>query len=403
MWKGKRILVGITGGIAAYKTPLLVRELIKLGAEVKCIMTPASFGFVTPLTLATLSKNEVYSELYNSKSGVWTNHVDLALWADLFIIAPLTATSLAKMAVGHSDNLLLTTYLSSKCPVFVAPAMDLDMYTHPATKANFQQLEKNGVVIIPSQSGELASGLVGEGRMEEPTEIIRFIESYSFEKDNFFQGKKVLITAGPTYESIDPVRFIGNHSSGKMGVELAYSFAQKGAKVHLILGPSILSVKHKNIEVNSVETANEMLAAVQSCWKQCDIGVFAAAVADYRPKDVAKVKIKKLDQEMTLILEKNPDIISWAGENKTNKQCLVGFALETNDEEVNAQAKLHKKKLDFIVLNSLANKGAGFRLDTNQVSIMDKDNKFTNFELLSKRETAQQIVHYLRNKLNENN
>ncbi|MEO9257760.1 MAG: bifunctional phosphopantothenoylcysteine decarboxylase/phosphopantothenate--cysteine ligase CoaBC, partial [Crocinitomicaceae bacterium] len=321
MWKGKRILVGITGGIAAYKTPLLVRELIKLGAEVKCIMTPASFGFVTPLTLATLSKNEVHSELYNAKSGVWTNHVDLALWADLFIIAPLTAASLAKMAIGHSDNLLLTTYLSSKCPVYVAPAMDLDMHAHPTTKANFLQLEKNGVIIIPSQSGELASGLVGEGRMEEPIEIIRFIESYSPEKENFFLDKKVLITAGPTYEAIDPVRFIGNHSSGKMGVELAYAFAQKGAKVHLILGPSVLSVKHKNIEVSSVESANEMLSAVQNYWKQCNIGVFAAAVADYRPKDVAKAKIKKLDQEMTLVLEKNPDILSWAGENKTKQQC----------------------------------------------------------------------------------
>lgn len=403
MWKGKRILVGITGGIAAYKTPLLVRELIKLGAEVKCIMTPASFGFVTPLTLATLSKNEVHSELYDAKSGVWTNHVDLALWADLFIIAPLTAATLAKMAMGHSDNLLLATYLSSKRPVFVAPAMDLDMHAHPTTKTNFLQLEKNGVVIIPSQSGELASGLVGEGRMEEPIEIIRFIESYSPEKGKFFHGKKILITAGPTYEAIDPVRFIGNHSSGKMGVELAYAFAEKGAKVHLVLGPSVLSVKHKNIEISLVETANEMLSAVQTNWKQCGIGVFAAAVADYRPKDVAKTKIKKLDQEMTLVLERNTDILSWAGENKTKQQCLVGFALETNNEEANAQAKLHKKKLDFIVLNSLENKGAGFKFDTNQVSIMDKDNKFTKFELLSKRETAQQIVHYLRKRLDENN
>lgn len=399
MWKGKRVLVGITGGIAAYKVPILVRELIKLEAEVKCIMTPASLAFVTPLTLATLSKNEVNIDLYNPETGQWANHVELALWADIFIVAPLTASSLAKMAVGHSDNLLLATYLSAKCPVFVAPAMDLDMYAHPSTKANLQKVKNNGVFVIPATSGELASGLTGLGRMEEPENSIRFVEKQLAKHKGFFASKKVLITAGPSYEAIDPVRFIGNHSSGKMGVALAEAFAQQGAEVTLLLGPSPLSVSTNKIQLSRFQSAEELLALVQSKWKGNEIGVFAAAVADYRPKIKAQSKIKKSTEEIELKLVKNPDVLQWAGKHKTDKQCLVGFALETDQAEKNAIEKLHKKNLDYIVVNSLENEGAGFKVDTNKISIGDKNNKFTNFELLSKQEVAANIVQFLHKQL----
>ena len=396
MWKGKRILIGVTGGIAAYKIPLLVREFIKLGAEVKCILTPASSAFVTPLTLATLSKNEVYTDLYNPQTGVWTNHVELGMWADLMIIAPLTASSLAKMTVGHSDNLLLTTYLSAKCPVFVAPAMDLDMFAHESTIVNLLKLEKSGVHIIPVGEGELASGLSGKGRMAEPDEIVSYISTHFFTKELDFSAKKVLITAGPSYESIDPVRFIGNHSTGKMGVAIANEFAQRGANVTLLLGPSSNSYSlHPSISFYRFNTANELLELTQQNWVNTDIGVFSAAVADYKPSEVASQKIKKDSEDLVLHLVKNPDILMWAGANKTKTQLLVGFALETTNEVENAKLKLVKKNLDLIVLNSLNDKGAGFGHDTNKVTLMDKHNNCVNLELLSKDETACKIVNYV--------
>jgi phosphopantothenoylcysteine decarboxylase/phosphopantothenate--cysteine ligase len=401
MWKGKRILLGITGGIAAYKIPLLVRELIKLEAEVKCVLTPASLSFVSPLVLSTLSKNDVIYELYDGKTGKWTNHVELALWADIFIIAPLTATTLSKMAIGHSDNLLMCTYLSAKCPVFVAPAMDLDMYAHPSTQENLKILQKRDVKVIPATSGELASGLEGQGRMEEPEKIVQFIEKQLFISEKSFETKKVLVTAGPTHEAIDPVRFIGNHSSGKMGIALAEAFAAEGADVFLVLGPTNLRPQNPRIEVKHVNAAAEMFAVVQEKWATMDFGIFAAAVADYKPQKKETQKIKKSAETLVLELQKNPDILSWAGRNKTQAQCLLGFALETNNAEENARQKLLKKNADFIVLNSLENEGAGFQHDTNHVSIVGKDNKFVNFGLLTKVETAKRLLKYIKESCNE--
>jgi phosphopantothenoylcysteine decarboxylase/phosphopantothenate--cysteine ligase len=397
--QGKRILLGITGGIAAYKIAFLVRILKKSGAEVKCIMTPASSDFISPLVLGTLSGNPVGIEFWDKKTGVWTNHVEYGLWADLFVIAPLTANSLSKMENGSCDNLLLATYLSMKCPTMVAPAMDLDMYAHPSTKRNIDQIKKDGVIVIPAESGELASGLEGEGRMAEPETIANSIHQFFLAEnsENKLKGQKVIITAGPTYEAIDPVRFIGNHSSGKMGFALAERCLNEGAEVILICGPTQLSLAHPNLTSIKVSSAEQMLESVQLHWKEMNIGIFAAAVADYRPKKMAIQKIKKSDDDMSIELVKNPDILAWAGSVKTQGQTLVGFALETNDLFENAKSKLERKNLDIIVMNSLEDKGAGFAGDTNKISILDKHNNFTSFELKSKSEVANDIVEYLIN------
>lgn len=395
MMKGKRILLGITGGIAAYKIAFLIRLLKKKEADVKCIMTPASCDFISPLTIATLSENPVYIDFWNQKDGTWTNHVDLGMWPDVFLIAPLTANTLSKLIHGQSDNLLTATFLSAKSPVIVAPAMDLDMYIHPATKRNLAQLELDGVQIIPAESGELASGLVGQGRLAEPENIVAVLEEF-FAKSNAFVGQKVLITAGPTYEKIDPVRFIGNHSSGKMGFEIAKVFLSQGAEVTLISGPTKEKLTHKNLILHSIQTAEEMLLQVQSSWKNMNVGVFAAAVADYRPENPEVQKIKKNEDRMTINLVKNPDVLAWAGANKTENQKLIGFALETNDAEKHGFDKLKRKNLDFIVVNTLEDKGAGFGVDTNRIKIIDKSNKLISFELKPKHQVALDIVNYLK-------
>jgi len=394
--QNKRILLGITGGIAAYKIASLVRLFIKSGAEVKCIMTPASCDFITPLTLATLSKNDVIQSFWDEETGTWSNHVDLGLWADVFVIAPLTASSMSKMVQGNSDNVLLAAYLSAKCPVIVAPAMDLDMYQHPSTLENMQKLQSQGVQIIPANSGELASGLVGEGRMAEPEEIHQYLENL-FAKQNDFKDKKVLITAGPTHEAIDPVRFIGNQSSGKMGVAIANAFLNRGAIVCLVLGPSSEKIEHPNLRLHRVLSAQEMFETVEQNWKDQDYGIFSAAVADYRPKEVANQKIKKKEDTLTIELVKNKDILAWAGEIKSGNQKLVGFALETNNEVENAKQKLIKKNLDFIVLNSLNDSGAGFAHATNKITILDKGNISVAFELKSKKAVAEDILDHLKN------
>ena len=397
--QGKRILLGITGGIAAYKIAFLVRLLKKSGAEVKCILTPASSDFISPLVLATLSENPVGIEFWDKKTGVWTNHVEYGIWADVFLIAPLTANSLAKLANGSCDNLLLATYLSMKGQTIVAPAMDLDMYAHPATKRNLAQLYKDNVRVIPAESGQLASGLEGEGRMAEPETIFAVLqEFFSIHSDSLqLQGKKVLITAGPTYEAIDPVRFIGNYSSGKMGFEIAKDCLRKGANVVLVSGPTKEVLAHPNVTLLSVNSADEMLEIVQSEWHNCDYGIFSAAVADYRPKDKVFQKIKKSEDSLTLELVKNPDILAWAGENKKESQVLVGFALETNNLLENSTDKLKRKNLNLIVMNTLEDKGAGFAGDTNKISILDNHNNFTSFELKSKSEVATDIVEYMIN------
>lgn len=396
---GKRILLGITGGIAAYKIAFLVRLLKKSGAEVKCILTPASSDFISPLVLATLSENPVGIEFWDKKTGVWTNHVEYGIWADVFLIAPLTANSLAKLANGSCDNLLLATYLSMKGQTIVAPAMDLDMYAHPATKRNLEQLYKDNVRVIPAESGQLASGLEGEGRMAEPETIFAALQDFfSLHSDSEqLQGKKVLITAGPTYEAIDPVRFIGNYSSGKMGFEIAKDCLRKGANVVLVSGPTKEVLAHPNVTLLSVNSADEMLEIVQSEWYNCDYGIFSAAVADYRPKDKVFQKIKKSEDSLTLELVKNPDILAWAGENKKESQVLVGFALETNNLLENSKDKLKRKNLNLIVMNTLEDKGAGFAGDTNKISILDNHNNFTSFELKSKSEVATDIVEYMIN------
>lgn len=397
--QGKRILLGITGGIAAYKIAFLVRLLKKSGAEVKCILTPASSDFISPLVLATLSENPVGIEFWDKKTGVWTNHVEYGIWADVFLIAPLTANSLAKLANGSCDNLLLATYLSMKGQTIVAPAMDLDMYAHPATKRNLAQLYKDNVRVIPAESGQLASGLEGEGRMAEPETIFAALQDFfSLHSDSEqLQGKKVLITAGPTYEAIDPVRFIGNYSSGKMGFEIAKDCLRKGANVVLVSGPTKEVLAHPNVTLLSVNSADEMLEIVQSEWHNCDYGIFSAAVADYRPKDKVFQKIKKSEDSLTLELVKNPDILAWAGENKKESQVLVGFALETNNLLENSKDKLKRKNLNLIVMNTLEDKGAGFAGDTNKISILDNHNNFTSFELKSKSEVATDIVEYMIN------
>ena len=391
MLKGKKVLLGVTASIAAYKTAELVRLFKKAGASVKVIQTEASLHFVTPLTLATLSENPVLSKMVDADSGEWNNHVDLGLWADFMVVAPLTANTMAKMTTGECDNLLLATYLSAKYPVYFAPAMDLDMYKHPSTLYNIEKLQSFGNILIPSGFGELASGLVGEGRMAEPSEIIEHIIA-DLSKDLPLSNKEVLITAGPTYEAIDPVRFIGNRSSGKMGIALALECAKNGAKVNLVLGPSHIAVKHSNISVSKVESASEMLKIVNSYFKSSDIAIFTAAVADYTPSIVAKNKIKKSDEKLTISLLKNTDILSEMALKKTALQFVVGFALETENELENAKEKLKSKNLDMIVLNSLNNKGAGFEHNTNKITIIDKQNNIFDFELKDKSEVAKDII-----------
>ena len=388
---GKNILLGITGGIAAYKTTFLTRLLIKAGARVKIVMTQSASSFVSPLTLATLSKNPVLMDFVNEEDGSlsWNNHVEVGLWADLMLIAPATANTLSKMAHGTCDNLLLATYLSAKCPVLFAPAMDLDMYQHPSTKETFEKLQSFGNLMIPAESGELASGLHGEGRMAEPETIIRFLEDF-LRSGLPLVGKNVLITAGPTHEPIDPVRFLGNRSSGTMGFELAKRAADLGANVVLVSGPTSLSVEHPGIQVVRVTTADEMYAAVHQHYEKVNIAIAAAAVADYRPKVVAGQKIKKTDGSLQIDLVRNKDILLSMGEKK-KQQYLVGFALETENELENAKAKLQRKNLDAIVLNSLNDKGAGFGQGTNKITFVDKNLSVKAFDVKKKAEVAADI------------
>ncbi|MCK8140854.1 bifunctional phosphopantothenoylcysteine decarboxylase/phosphopantothenate--cysteine ligase CoaBC [Flavobacterium sp. I-SCBP12n] len=390
---GKKILLGISGGIAAYKTASLVRLFIKAGAHVQVIMTPASKDFITPLTLSTLSKNPVFSSFYNQdeENEKWNNHVELALWADLMIVAPATANTLSKMVNGTCDNLLLATYLSAKCPVYFAPAMDLDMYKHPSTISNFARLSQFGNIIIPAESGELASGLSGEGRMAEPETIIHFIE-LDLNNKLPLKGKTILVTAGPTYEAIDPVRFIGNHSSGKMGFDIANSAANLGAQVVLISGPSHCKVVNSSIQLVEVITAQEMYEACHKFYPDVDVAIAAAAVADYKPKNVALQKIKKAADSFVIELEKTKDILASLGDQKKN-QYLIGFALETENEIENAKFKIKKKNLDLIVLNSLQDDGAGFGKSTNKVTFIDKDFNIEPMELKSKEAVAHDILN----------
>ncbi|WP_136465603.1 bifunctional phosphopantothenoylcysteine decarboxylase/phosphopantothenate--cysteine ligase CoaBC [Flagellimonas onchidii] len=392
MLRGKNILLGITGGIAAYKTTFLVRLLIKAGAQVKVVMTQSASSFVSRLTLSTLSKNPVLMDFVNQEDGSlsWNNHVELGLWADLMIIAPATANTLSKMANGTCDNLLMAVYLSAKCPVYFAPAMDLDMYRHPSTKASFDKLESFGNTMIPAETGELASGLHGEGRMAEPETIVQFLIK-DLTKDLPLSGKKILITAGPTHEAIDPVRFLGNRSSGTMGFELAKRAADLGGKVVLVSGPTNLTIDEGvTIDLIRITSAQEMYDACHKHFKDTDVAVLAAAVADYRPKHVAVEKLKKKDGDLQIELERNPDILFSLGEQKEH-QFLVGFALETENELENAKGKLKRKNLDAIVLNSLKDAGAGFGKNTNKISFIDKNLEIKTFGLKTKPEVASDI------------
>lgn len=395
--QGKKILLIVTGGIAAYKMNGLVRDFVKNGAEVQVVLTPAAENFVTKLTLSTLSKREVYTEFFK-ENGSWNNHVELALWADLIIVAPCTANTLAKMVHGICDNLAIAVYMSAKCPVVIAPAMDLDMYAHPSTRQNLELAEDFGHLIIPAESGELASGLTGEGRLAEPQTIFSTVAEFFASNDiKELSGKTVLITAGPTYEAIDPVRFIGNHSSGKMGFSLAEEAAKRGAKVVLISGPSSLQSTSQNIEIYRVTSAKEMFDEVFRHYENVDIAIASAAVADYAPKNVASEKIKKNDDSLTIELIKNPDILKTMGEKKS-RQFLVGFALETQNEVENAKGKLQKKNLDMIVLNSLRDEGAGFKNDTNKIRILTQ-NDLKEFNLKSKNEVAKDIFDFIQEKM----
>jgi len=395
----KNIILGITAGIAAYKTAFLVRLLVKQNANVKVVMTPSSKEFVTPLTLSTLSKNEVFSSFVNEEddNAQWNNHVELALWADLIIIAPATANTMSKMANGTCDNLLLAVYLSAKCPIYYAPAMDLDMYKHPTTLHSFEKLNSFGNIQIPATTGELASGLIGQGRMAEPEEIIDFIEKDILGKLPL-RGKKILITAGPTFEAIDPVRFIGNHSSGKMGYSIAEVAASLGAEVILISGPVSLKLSNNAVKIIKVTSASEMFEETHRNFDNCDIAILSAAVADFTPSQVVSQKIKKKEDNLILTLKKTKDILASLGEIKGDKY-LVGFALETENELENAKTKLNKKNLDLIVLNSLNDKGAGFKTDTNKVTLIGKDNKVFPFEVKPKKEVALDILQYIINQL----
>lgn len=390
--EGKKIILGICGSIAAYKAAFLTRLLIKSGAEVKVLMTPAATDFISSLTLSTLSNHPVYSSV-RSEEG-WNNHVELGLWADAMVIAPITATTLGKLANGICDNIIAAVYLSARCPIFFAPAMDLDMWHHPATQQNVQRLQSYGNHLIPVGHGELASGLVGDGRLAEPQEIVDFISTH-FQYQSDLLGKKILVTAGPTYEAIDPVRFIGNRSSGKMGVHIAEVLAGRGAMVELILGPSKLEVNHPTIQVTRIESAQTMYEAATNRFSETDGAIMAAAVADYRPKQVADQKIKKSADDLVIELEKTPDIAAHLGKIKRIDQFLIGFALETNNGIANAQSKLKRKNFDMIVLNSLQDEGAGFNVETNKVTLLYQNGTVKAFELKSKQEVATDIVNEL--------
>ncbi|MCM0720482.1 bifunctional phosphopantothenoylcysteine decarboxylase/phosphopantothenate--cysteine ligase CoaBC [Parabacteroides sp. W1-Q-101] len=395
MLKGKHIILGITGSIAAYKAAYIIRALVKKGAEVQVVITPAGKEFITPITLSALSSNPVISEFFSNRDGSWHSHVDLGLWADAMLIAPATASTIGKMANGIADNMLVTTYLSCKAPVFIAPAMDLDMFAHPSTQQNLDRLRSFGNHIIEPAEGELASHLVGKGRMEEPDKIIVVLEEF-FASRTVLEKKKIVITAGPTYEKIDPVRFIGNYSSGKMGFALAEACAQQGAEVTLIAGPVSLTTTHPNIQRIDVESAEEMYQAAMTAFPGADAGILCAAVADYRPEIQADEKIKRESKgEMMLHLIPNKDIAASLGAIKREGQVLVGFALETNNEATNAESKLKRKNLDFIVLNSLRDAGAGFRCDTNKISIIDRQGETTGYPLKSKQGVAVDIVNKL--------
>ena len=392
--QGKHIVLGISGSIAAYKACLIIRSLIKKGAEVQVVITPAGKEFITPVTLSALTHHPVISDFFAQRDGTWHSHVDLGLWADAMIVAPATASTIAKMANGVADKMLITTYLSMKAPVFVAPAMDLDMFAHPSTQNNLNRLRSYGNVIIEPTMGELASKLVGKGRMEEPEQIVSIVEK-RLEAAGELIGKKILITAGPTYEKIDPVRFIGNYSSGKMGYAIAQECADRGAEVVLVSGPTQLSISHPRVKVERVESAREMYDAATKAFPTCDAAILSAAVADFTPADTAHSKIKREKGEQTIVLKPTRDIAAALGQAKTARQRLVGFALETNDEQANAQHKLESKNLDFIVLNSLRDKGAGFNVDTNKISIIRRDGTQTPFPLKSKADVARDIVDNL--------
>ena len=395
MLQGKKIVLGITGSIAAYKSCLIIRQLIKKGAEVQVVITPAGKEFITPITLSALTSKPVISEFFSQRDGTWHSHVDLGLWADAMLIAPATASTIGKMANGVADNMLITTYLSMKAPAFIAPAMDLDMYAHPSTQQNLKTLQSYGNHIIEPGTGFLASKLEGKGRMEEPENIVAVLEKF-FSQQESMKGKKILITAGPTYEKIDPVRFIGNYSSGKMGFALANECAQRGAQVELVCGPvsSSMQVHHPNIHRIDVESAQEMYEACKERYPSMDSAILCAAVADYAPETRADQKIKRTGDDLVIRLKPNPDIAASLGQIKKEGQTLVGFALETNDEESNAQAKLKKKNFDFIVLNSLKDKGAGFQTDTNKITIITAEGK-KDYPLKSKVEVAKDIVDEL--------
>ncbi len=397
MLKGKKIILGISAGIAAYKAAALTRLLVKQGAEVKVIMTEKAKEFITPLTMATLSKNPIVVDFYNPENGDWNSHVDMGLWADAMVIAPATANTMGKMANAIADNLLVTTYLSARCPVFVAPTMDLDMYLHPANQRNMKCLEEDGAHMIEAETGELASGLSGKGRMAEPEtiveELISFFEKQKGTNNAQLEGRTFLVNAGPTYEKIDPVRFIGNFSSGKMGYSIAEELASRGAKVILVSGPTSEQATHSNVEVQMVTSAQDMYEACANVFPNCDGAVLSAAVADYTPVVCADQKVKSDKDEMVIELKATVDIAQKLGEIKREGQMLVGFALETQNAVANAQKKLKQKKLDFIVLNSLENEGAGFGYDTNKISIIDNDNNKEEFSLKSKREVAIDIVN----------
>ena len=391
MLRNKHIVLGITGSIAAYKACLIIRGLIKQGAEVQVVITPAGREFITPITLSTLTQKPVICDFFNHQDGTWNSHVDLGLWADAMLIAPATASTIGKMAHGVADNMLITTYLSMKAPVFIAPAMDLDMYAHPSTQENLQLLSKRDNHIIEPGTGFLASKLEGKGRMQEPEEIVRTLDEY-FSQSQELKGKRVLITAGPTYEKIDPVRFIGNYSSGKMGFALAEECARRGAEVELVSGPVSLQIHHPSVHRTNVESAQEMFHAATERFTQADIAILCAAVADFTPTQVAETKIKREGEELVLHLSPTHDIAQCLGNMKRDGQIMIGFALETNDEEAHAKDKLKRKNLDFIVMNSLQDKGAGFRHDTNKVTIIDAQGK-TEYPLKDKKEVAEDIVN----------
>ena len=389
-----RIIIGISGGIAAYKIPFLIRLLKKSGAEVKCILTPSAVDFISPIVVSALSNEPVGIDFWNKETGEWNNHVAYGEWADLLVIAPATANTIAKMATGACDNLLLATYLSMRNKTLVVPAMDLDMYKHPSFLRNIEQLTKDGVTILPASEGELASGLFGQGRMEEPEIILTKIQEILKTKTPLL-SKTVLITAGPTHEAIDPVRFIGNSSSGKMGFALAETAIALGAKVVLISGPTNCTLTHDALEIIHVTTADEMLAEVKAKWEACSMGIFSAAVADYKPASVSDTKIKKVDDVLHIELVKNPDIVSWASNNKKENQLTIGFALETNNEKENALEKLKKKNMNIIILNSLNEKGAGFEKDTNKITIFDSKGDTKIFDLKHKKSVAIDIFDYI--------